>query len=101
MDGSISRFWDTFNEKTKLYGNKDEHILCNVMHVEEYSHAHKGIKLMPHTELELNNYFKLTGGKKIKLSNWQYKQMIDVLRNSFVGMIKVRCANKFLGQDRK
>ena len=83
----VSRFWDNYVEKTKLYNVPAASARWYVRHVERYIKAHQDLRLALHDEQQIIQYLDdlgRTGG----LADWQFKQAIEALRILFVDMVR-------------
>ncbi len=72
MDQSISRFWEKYIDKSKVYGVK----------------PHKQVRLVTHTPELVEQYLR-DKGRNTRQQDWQFKQIIDALKILFVEVVDV------------
>ena len=94
MDQSVSRFWDKFIYKTKAYSIKPAAARWYVRHAEQYIKAHEDRRLILHTSDDVEKYLK-EKGRTIRLTDWQYKQIVISLKILFVEMVRVSWVSSF------
>ncbi len=93
-DITISRFWDTFINKSIRYGIKPESVRWYVRHAEQYIQAHPELKLAQHKALTIETYLK-SKGRKSSLKDWQFRQIVTALQILFVELVKTSWVNSF------
>jgi len=97
-DQSISRFWEKFIEKTKIYGVKPASARWYVRHAEQYIQQHPTVKLALHNEDFVSEYLKTKHSLK-KVEDWQFTQIVTTLRILFTKMVQVSWAQDFPWDD--
>jgi len=93
-DTTVSRFWDNYINKTKVYVKNPKVLQWYVRHVEQYIKAHPGQRLKTHTAQIIDNYLK-SKGRNTELDDWQYKQIVYSLRILFVDIMNAPWASRF------
>ena len=91
---SISRFWDKYILKTSSYDIKDERIKWYVRDAEHYINAHKNKRLALHVLEDVEFYLKKQG-RKLRIEDWQFKQIVVALNILFVDMVQIDWAKSF------
>ncbi len=84
---SVSRFWDNYIYKTKIYNINPKVARWYVRHAEEYIKAHPNRRLDQHTPQEIEAYLR-EKGRNPSLDDWQFRQIVDALKILFVEMVK-------------
>lgn len=97
-DGSASRFWDKFVQKTKSYGAKDTALKWYVRHAEAYIKAHAGVRLAEHTADQVRVYLD-EKGRNQRLADWQFKQLVRAVKLLFTEMVSVPWSKEFPWDD--
>ena len=87
MDDQISRFWDKYVEKTKVYGVKASSLKWYVRYVEQYIAANKTKRLALHEADDIRS-FLADIGRSGHLKDWQFQQLINALKILFVDIVK-------------
>jgi hypothetical protein len=94
MDDTASRFRDQNILKTTSY-NVPEGARCwYVRHAEVIIKAQSGRRLSTLTADDVEHYLK-EKGRIEKLTDWQFRQMVDALRILFTGVVSVAWADRF------
>ena len=94
MDDAASRFWDKYILKTISYNVPEGARRWYVRHAEVFIKAHSGRRLSTLTADDTERYLKEKGRSK-KLTDWQYRQMVDALRILFTGVASAAWASDF------
>ena len=89
MDQSISRFWEKYIDKSKVYGVKPHLLKWYIRHAETYIKAHKQVRLVTHTPELVEQYLR-DKGRNTRQQDWQFKQIIDALKILFVEVLLSR-----------
>jgi len=90
VDVMVSRFWDKYIEKTKLYNISDGTARWYVRNAEQYIKAHSA-KLKHHTAQTVDEYLHAKG-RNVHLKDWQYSQLVDALKILFFDVLGVKWA---------
>ena len=93
-DHSVSRFWDQYIDKTRLYDIKPTAAKWYVRHAESYIKSHKSRRLASHSAQDIDQYLK-NKGRSIRLEDWQFIQIVTSLKILFVEMVKTDWAKHF------
>ncbi len=93
-DQSVSRFWDNYIYKTKIYGIKRESARWYVRHAERYIKSMPNVRLAEHSAHDVENYLRAKDSQA-RLQDWQYKQIVISLKILFVDMVKTAWAKQF------
>ena len=91
---SVSRFWDKYIEETRNYGVSNDSARWYVSYVETYIKANPTIRLAKHSEVMLENYLRDLGRKR-RLTDWRFTQIIEALQILFVKIISPTWADGF------
>jgi integron integrase len=94
VDVAVSRFWDDYIEKTRVYGLKPSTVRWHVKHAEAYIKDHPDRRLTTHTAADVERYLG-TKGRNRRLADWQFGQLVRALQILFVEMVKAPWANEF------
>ncbi len=94
MDDAASRFWDKYILKTASYNVPERARRWYVRHAEVFIKAHSGRRLATLTADDMERYLK-EKGRSEKLTDWQFRQMVDALRILFTGVVSSAWADKF------
>jgi hypothetical protein len=84
---AVSRFWENFVEKTKVYNLKPSAVRWHVAHAREYIQAHSGRRLAGHKAEDIVAYLR-GKGRNGRLADWQYAQVVRALQILFVEMVQ-------------
>lgn len=98
MNSSVSRFWDKYIEKTKVYKIKQGVDRWYVLHAESYIRYYKCIKLSAHRPEQVEEYLTVKGRQK-DLKDWQFVQIVQAIELLFTGMVKTSWAAEFPWQE--
>ena len=79
----VERFWDRYIELLVKQGVKESARRWYVMRAERYIQAFPNKKLALHTAADITNYLEEMG-RSGGLKDWQYRQMVDAIRNLFL-----------------
>jgi len=90
---SISRFWEKYIEKTSANRVSTAAGHWYVKHVERYLKAHENIRLVNHSVELLTSYLDDLG-RKGRLKDWQFSQVVDALRILFTDVVKSKWATE-------
>ena len=90
----VSRFWEKYVEKTKIYHVPANAVRWYVKHVERYIKAHADLRLAQHTTQNINDYLDDLG-RTARLSDWQFKQAIKALKILFIDLVRAPWAEVF------
>ncbi|MFK5912939.1 MAG: integron integrase [Woeseiaceae bacterium] len=93
-DFSISRFWEKFISKTKVYGVKPDVARWYVRDAELYIKEHTNIKLSHHEPHFVEKYFEKKG-RNTRLESWQFVQVITAVKILFTNMVHVSWSEDF------
>jgi integron integrase len=93
-DSSISRFWDSYIEKTRAYHIKPAAVRWHVKHAEAYIKAHQAKRLAEHGPADVDAYLNAKGRSR-RLQDWQFAQLVRALQVLFVDMVKAPWAAEF------
>jgi len=91
---STSRFWDKFITKTKAYKLSSAGSRWYVRYAEAYIKAYPNLRLMQHKPVNVEQYLKAKG-RSVRLTDWQYKQIVMAIKLLFCEMVKVSWAKNF------
>ncbi|VAW71528.1 Integron integrase IntIPac [hydrothermal vent metagenome] len=94
MDDDASRFWDKYILKTTSYNVPESARRWYVRHAEMFIKAQSGRRLSTLTAHNIEDYLK-EKGRSDKLTDWQFRQMVDALRILFVGVVSPAWADNF------
>jgi len=94
MDDAASRFWDKYILKTASYNAPERTRRWYVRHAEVFIKAQSGRRLSTLTADDIEHYLK-EKGRSEKLTDWQFKQLVDALRILFIGVVSSAWADKF------
>jgi len=94
MDDAASRFWDKYILKTAAYNVPERARRWYVRHAEVFIKAHSERRLSTLTADDIEHYLK-EKGRSEKLTDWQFKQLVDALRILFIGVVSSAWAAKF------
>lgn len=86
MDSSsdpVERFWDKYIELLEKQKIKESAWRWYVMRAEHYIKSFPDKKLAHHTAEDITTYFEKIG-RTSELQDWQYRQVIDAIRNLFL-----------------
>lgn len=97
-DQSVSRFWDNYILKTKVYRVKESSTRWYVRYAESYIKDHQDQRLSLHTVEMLDSYLK-DKSRNAYLEPWQFNQLILSLKILFVEMVKTPWAKTFPWDD--
>jgi len=98
MSDSISRFWDKYIEKSRLYTSKDVVIRYYILRVEHYIKSHDGLRLAHHKASHVRDYLETIGSKE-RLLDYQFQQAVTALNILFSDMLKLDWAPSFPWDD--
>jgi len=87
MDDAASRFWDKYILKTVSYNVPEGARRWYVRHAEVFIKAQSGRRLSTLTADDIERYLK-EKGRSEKLTDWQFRQMVDALRILFARRYK-------------
>ncbi|VAW92024.1 Integron integrase IntIPac [hydrothermal vent metagenome] len=90
----ISKFWDKFIIKTRMYGASKDGERWLVIYAEEYIKTYSGTKLIDHTEQFVDKYLKRKG-RIDSLEDWQFQQIITAIKILFTDMVAVFWSAKY------
>ncbi len=85
---AVSRFWDKYIEKTRLYGIKEKNTRWYVRHAEAYIKAHQNKRLALHSPEDVDKYLKAKG-RNPRLEDWQFVQIVVAIKILFTKMVKL------------
>ncbi len=94
MDDAASRFWDKYILKTTSYNVPEGARRWYVRHAEAFIKAQSGRRLSTLTAHDIENHLN-EKGRSEKLTDWQFRQMVDALRILFTGVVSSAWADKF------
>ena len=94
MDDSVSRFWDKYISKTKVYKVPERARQWYVRRVEAFINAHAGRKLAALSGDDVRDYLDVIGRNE-RIEDWQFKQSIEALRILFVELVRPAWVNGF------
>ncbi|MFQ5643753.1 MAG: integron integrase [Thiogranum sp.] len=94
MDDAASRFWDQYISKTATYNVPEGARRWYVRHAEAFIKAQSGRRLSTLTAEDIEHYLKMKGRNE-KLTDWQFRQLVDALRILFTGVVSSAWANSF------
>ena len=94
MDDAASRFWDKYILKTAAYNVPERARRWYAGHAEAFIKAQSGRRLSTLTADDIEHYLK-EKGRSEKLTDWQFKQLVDALRILFIGIVSSAWAAKF------
>jgi integron integrase len=97
-DIAVSRFWDNYIEKTKIYRLKPSTIRWHVKQAEAYIKAHPGRRLAEHTARDVETYLR-EKGRNGRLADWQFVQVVRALQILFVEMVGASWVEDFPWQE--
>ena len=86
MDDAASHFWDKYILKTAAYNVPERARRWYVRHAEVFIKAHSERRLSTLTADDIEHYVK-EKGRSEKLTDWQFKQLVDALRILFIGFV--------------
>ena len=98
MDDAASRFWDKYILKTAAYNVPERARRWYAGHAEAFIKAQSGRRLSTLTADDIEHYLK-EKGRSEKLTDWQFKQLVDALRILFIGIVSSAWAAKFDRSD--
>ncbi len=91
MGDAASRFRDKYISKTTSYNVPGSARRWYVRPAEVFIKAHSGRRLATLTADDIENYLKEKGrSRSEKLTDWQFRQMVDALRILFTGLVVPR-----------
>lgn len=91
---AVKRFWDNYIEKTKCYNIPPKSVRWHVKRVEEFIAAHPSVQLSQHTANTVEAYLEQTS-RIPRLTDWQFKQIVDALKILFVELVRPNWASDF------
>jgi len=94
MDDVASRFWDKYILKTTSYNVPERERRWYVRHAEIFIEAQSGRHLTTLTADDIERYLK-EKGRSEKLTDWQFRHLVDALRILFIGVVSSAWAAKF------
>ena len=94
MDDSVSRFWDKYISKTKVYKVPERARQWYVRRVEAFINAHAGRKLAALSGDDVRDFLDVIGRNEC-IEDWQFKQSIEALRILFVELVRPAWVNGF------
>lgn len=97
-NNSVSLFWDKYISKTMAYGVKESSVKWYVRYAEAYIKAHGDTRLGLHTAGHIERYLN-TKGRKKRLEDWQFKQMVISIKLLFTEMVILPWAHSFPWND--
>ena len=97
-DSSVSRFWDKYISKTKIYNLKPGVDRWYVRHAEAYIKFHKNLKLNLHKPEHVEAFLTEKGRQK-QLEDWQFTQIVESIKLLFTDMLKPSWAANFPWQE--
>ena len=97
-DQSVSRFWDKFSKKSKIYGAKSDSILWMVKHAEGYINYFPKDKLVHHRAQFVTDYLKLKYRNPLLL-DWQFRQILLAVKILFTEMVHVDWAKDYAWEE--
>ena len=78
----IDRFWDKYINFVTKQGVKQGALRWYVRRCEQYIASFPDKRLSAHTPDDVTNYLQQQG-RSTKINDWQFRQMIDAIRNLF------------------
>ena len=84
--------------KLKTYGVADKALRWHVRYAEAYIKAYSNIRLAQHTEQNVKQYLA-EKGRKNRLKDWQFEQMVVAIKVLFTEMTQVSWAASFAWDD--
>ncbi len=93
----IDRFWEKYYNFVTKQGVKEKLLRWYVRHCEQYIASIPDRRLAQHTPDDVSAYLQQQG-RLTGISDWQYRQMVDAIRNLFL-FIQAPWANTFEWQS--
>ena len=94
LQDKINVFWADYRKLLLANGVIKPADRWYVIRVENYIDAHKGTKLIQHTEVDLNQWF-LELGRNEQLEGWQFKQAVSALKLLFDDLLGLDWAKNY------
>ena len=98
-DAKISRFWEKFVTKSKLYNIRPDVARWYVKHAELYIKSHQK-RLNTHTAKDIDRYLQ-EKGRNTRINDWQFCQIVDALRLLFVDVLDCPWSANYPWEERK
>jgi len=98
MSDSITRFWEKYIDKSRLYTSKDIVFRYYVLRAEHYIKSHEGLRLAQHKASHVRDYLE-TIGRKERLLDYQFQQAVTSLNILFYDILKLDWASSFPWDD--
>ena len=80
---AVDRFWDQFVERAKKSGVKEAAMRWHILRAEQYLKAFSDKRLAEHSTEDVTGYLE-TVGRIDRITDWQFVQVVDAIRNLLV-----------------